>query len=229
MQIDYTGRQFTVTPALRKQAEEGMARIAKILTRIVSVHVILSAEKYRHCAELTVKTRQQSIVGISESTSMDTALREALEKAETQAIRHKKKIQSVKRQPKAEKIADEQLLARPRRAVPSATESAGENGHASESSNGRSNGVKTNGKRSIPARQPVLPVTVHTFPAKAPIPEPHVVRSIDSVALRPMSLEEAVKEAEFRDREVFVFRNNNGNLCVLHRKRDGKMELIEAP
>jgi putative sigma-54 modulation protein len=70
---------------------------------------------------------------------------------------------------------------------------------------------------------------VHTFPATRPIPEPHVVRSLDSVALRPMTIEEAVKEAEFRDREVFVFRNTQGTLCVLHRKRDGKMELIEAP
>jgi putative sigma-54 modulation protein len=62
-----------------------------------------------------------------------------------------------------------------------------------------------------------------------PIAEPHVVRSLDSVALRPMTLEEAVKEAEFRDRDVFVFRDNEGNVKVLHRKRDGKMELIEAP
>jgi putative sigma-54 modulation protein len=75
----------------------------------------------------------------------------------------------------------------------------------------------------------VLPVTVHSFPAKVPIQEPHVVRSLDSVALRPMTLEEAVKEAEFRDREVFVFRDHSGSLKVLHRKRDGKMELIEAP
>jgi putative sigma-54 modulation protein len=44
-----------------------------------------------------------------------------------------------------------------------------------------------------------------------------------------MTLEEAVKEAEFRDREVFLFRNLQGTLLVLHRKRDGKMELIEAP
>jgi putative sigma-54 modulation protein len=75
----------------------------------------------------------------------------------------------------------------------------------------------------------MLPVTVHTFPATRPIPEPHIVRSADSVALRPMTIEEAVKEAEFRDRDVFVFRNMQGTVCVLHRKRDGKMELIEAP
>jgi putative sigma-54 modulation protein len=34
---------------------------------------------------------------------------------------------------------------------------------------------------------------------------------------------------EFRDREVFVFRDHAGQVRVLHRKKDGKMELIEVP
>ena len=54
-------------------------------------------------------------------------------------------------------------------------------------------------------------------------------RRADSVSFKPLSLEEAVKEAEFRDREVFVFRDLEGRVKVLHRKKDGKMELIEAP
>ena len=70
---------------------------------------------------------------------------------------------------------------------------------------------------------------VHSFPSHSPLPEPHVVRSIDAVAMRPMSREEAVKEAAFRDRDVFVFRDQGGQAMVLHRKRDGKMELIEIP
>ncbi len=72
-------------------------------------------------------------------------------------------------------------------------------------------------------------MTVHSFPTTTPVHEPHVTRSTDSVALRPMTIEEAVKEAEFRDRDVFVFRDNTGSVKVLHRKRDGKMGLIEAP
>ena len=63
----------------------------------------------------------------------------------------------------------------------------------------------------------------------SPLAEPHLVRSKDGVALRPMTLEEAVKEAAFRDRDVFVFRDHGGQAMVLHRKRDGKMELIEVP
>ena len=72
-------------------------------------------------------------------------------------------------------------------------------------------------------------MVVHKFPAVAKSTEVHLVRSDEAVALRPMSLEEAIKEAHFRDRDVFVFRDPKGKVMVLHRTRDGKMELIEAP
>jgi putative sigma-54 modulation protein len=220
MQIEYTGRQVTVTRPLRTLAETGIERIAKILGKMTSVHVILSASKYRQTAEVTIKTRLSKIVGIAESNNMQASLREALDKAETQAIRARKKLQAKKRQPKEEKITAEPQLLRPRRPAKPATPvaAAAENASpASPKSNGNGRGKQ------------MIPVTVHSFPARTPVQEPHIIRSTDSVALRPMTLEEAVKEAEFRDRDVFVFRDNEGGVKVLHRTRDGKMELIEAP
>ena len=47
--------------------------------------------------------------------------------------------------------------------------------------------------------------------------------------MNPMTIEEAVKDAEFRDRDLLVFRDPAGDLYVLHRKRDGQMELVEIP
>jgi len=214
MQIEYTGRQVTITKALRAQADAGIERIAKILGKVTSAHVILSATKYRQTAEVTVRTRLTKIVGVSESPNMETSLREALIRAETQAIRARKKIQAKKRQPKEEKVTAEPQLLRPRKPAKVAA-SDEEAPAAPKNGNGR-------GKE-------IIPVTVHSFPASSPVHEPHLTRSTDSVALRPMTLEEAVKEAEFRDRDVFVFRDNEGGVKVLHRKRDGKMELIEAP
>jgi putative sigma-54 modulation protein len=217
MPVECTGRQVVITPPLRSLAEEGVDRIARILGKISSAHVVLTAEKYRQIAEVTVKARACTLVALCESTiSMETALREALIKTEHQATRHKDKQRSQKRQPKPEKQLVEPAVARSGR------------GGAAESRDAKAaapNGA-SNGKGHAP---PSIPVTVHSFPARVPITEPHVVRSVDSVALRPMTLEEAVKEAEFRDRDVFVFRDNEGNVKVLHRKRDGKMELIEAP
>jgi putative sigma-54 modulation protein len=79
------------------------------------------------------------------------------------------------------------------------------------------------------AERPTVSILVHKFPAVARTTEVHLVHATDSVALRPMTLEEAIKEAHFRDRDVFIFRDPKGKLLVLHRTRDGKMELIEAP
>jgi putative sigma-54 modulation protein len=149
---------------------------------------------------------------------MEIALREAIAKAETQAIRYKDRLRAKKRQPKEEKAHEDSQLTRMRRTGRAITAAAEPETIA------QANAASSNGRS-----KPAAPVTVHSFPAKTPIAEPHVVRSIDSIAMRPMSLEEAVKEAEFRDRDVFVFRDNHGGIKVLHRKRDGKMELIEVP
>lgn len=74
-----------------------------------------------------------------------------------------------------------------------------------------------------------VPIVVHKFPSVAKTTEVHLIRTIDAVAMRPMTLEEAIKEVHFRDRDVFIFRDPKGKLMVLHRTRDGKMELIETP
>jgi putative sigma-54 modulation protein len=44
-----------------------------------------------------------------------------------------------------------------------------------------------------------------------------------------MTIEEAIKDAEFRDRDLLIFRNPSGDMFVLHRRRDGQMELVEIP
>jgi putative sigma-54 modulation protein len=208
MNVEYTGRQTTVTKKLKLQTEAGLERITKIVGSSGSVHIILSKDKYRHNAEITVQTRHHKLVASCEATEMEVALHDALVKIERQAIRHKKKFGTIKRHPKADvKGVNGEAAATPapRRAV----------------------AVKVATKSSVGRK--AVPMLVHSFPSHSPLKEPHVVRSADGVALRPMSLEEAVKEAAFRDRDVFVFRDHEGQAMVLHRKRDGKMELIEVP
>ena len=207
MDVEYTGRQTTITKKLKLQAEAGLARITKIVGNSGIVHVTLSSDKYRRIAEITVQTKHLNLVARCEGTEMDEALRDTLEKIERQAIRQKKKFGTIKRHPKSEVKGDAA------EAVTSAVRKTVALKIATKSSTGRK----------------AVPMLVHTFPSHSPLAEPHVVRSTDGVALRPMSVEEAVKEAAFRDRDVFVFRDYGGQAMVLHRKRDGKMELIEVP
>jgi putative sigma-54 modulation protein len=207
MDVEYTGRQTTITKKLKLQTEEGIAAITKIVGNSGSVHVILSRDKYRQIAEVTVQTKHHKLVARCEATEMEVALHDALAKIEQQAIRHKKKYGTIKRHPKSDVKSGAAEVAAP----------AGR----------KTTTVKVATKTSVGRK--AVPMLVHSFPSHSPLSEPHVVRSTDGVALRPMSLEEAVKEAAFRDRDVFVFRNHGGQAMVLHRKRDGKMELIEVP
>ena len=209
MDVEYTGRQFRIIKKYKTQTEAGLERIAKVVGEAASVHVILTADKYRQIAEVTLKTRTAQLVAKCESTEMETALHDALNKVEKQAIRQKQKKTTEKRHSKAD---IKSVASREAEGLPETVELEPAQ-KATKTTVGRK----------------VVPMVVHSFPSRSPIPEPHVVRSPDSVALRPMSLEEAVKEAEFRDRDVFVFRDAKGQAMVLHRKRDGQMELIEVP
>ena len=208
MDVEYTGRQTTITKKFKLQTEAGLTRIVKIVGSSGSVHVILSTDKYRKIADLTVQTRNHKLVARCEATDMEIALRDALVKIEQQAIRHKKKYGTIKRHPKADVKGVGAEAAAPVARKANTT-------------------VKVATKSGVGRK--AVPMLVHSFPSHSPLAEPHVVRSTDGVALRPMSLEEAVKEAAFRDRDVFVFRDHGGHAMVLHRKRDGKMELIEVP
>jgi len=67
MNVEFTGRQYEVTPAVRKQIEHGLSKIEKILGKTFDTHVILSAAKKRHIAEITVTIRNNSLVGVAEA------------------------------------------------------------------------------------------------------------------------------------------------------------------
>ncbi len=56
----------------------------------------------------------------------------------------------------------------------------------------------------------------------------HIVPAQEAMAQDPMTLEEAVKEAEFRNQQVFVFRDLGGHVKVLHCSGDGLVRLIEV-
>jgi len=84
-------------------------------------------------------------------------------------------------------------------------------------------------RRSGLAENTTVSVLVHKFPSVARTTEVHLVHAKDSVALRPMTLEEAIKEAHFPRQRCFRIPRSLRQIVVLHRTRDGKMELIEAP
>ena len=196
MNVEYTGRQFEITPAIRKEVESGLNKLTKILGDNFKSKVILTAEKQRRIAEITISRRTHPIVAIAESVDMTLALGEAMENIERQVLKFNGRRRDTKRVAKSKW----------KREAPE---------------------IETEMAVGATATTAV-PVVVHKFPARSRTSEAHLVLNHDSVASRPMTVEEAIKECEFRDREVFVFRDKANRVKVLHRTKDGKLELIEA-
>jgi putative sigma-54 modulation protein len=205
MNVEYTGRQYVVTNTIRQEVETGLAKIRKILGDRFETKVILAVEKHRHKAEITISPRNGPLVGLAQAKDMTIAVNQALDHLEKQAVKYKTRWQSKKRSArKSEEVKK------------------WNGGHAPPNQEDVQTLVGLSEKTAVP-------VMVHKYPAVARTTEVHLVRTNDAVAMRPLTLEEAIKEAHFRDRDVFVFRDPKGKVMVLHRTRDGKMELIEAP
>jgi putative sigma-54 modulation protein len=210
MNVEYTGRHYEVTPANRKEVEAGLSKIRKILRDRFEANVVLAVEKRRHKAEITINSRVGPLVGLAQAREMNLAIGEALEHLEKQALKNKTRIITRKRHGHKNKKWNGEAKPEPTAEVAAV---------AAVSSSSSSSSVSSSS----------VSMVVHRFPVTAKSTEVHIVRSDEAVALRPMTLEEAIKEAHFRDRDVFVFRDRKGKLMILHRTRDGKMELIEAP
>ena len=204
MNVDYAGRQIDITPKIRKEVEAGLAKLAKIVGDNCSSKVIITAEKQRRIvAEITLTRRTRKLVGLGESTDALAAIDEALNHIEKQALKLNTRKRDVKRA-----------------APPTWKRGVSEVAESPEPEMAMAVGT---------AAVTAVPVVVHKFPARTRMAEAHLVKSQEAVALQPMTIEEAVKECEFRDREVFVFRDRNGTVRVLHRRKDGKLGLIEVP
>lgn len=198
MDSELTGRKVKITKDLRKMAQDGLARIEKIVGRGASAHVVFSSQKHAEIAEVTVNARHHKVIGVSEAPELNIALRTALEKAEKQAIRWKKTRVENKR--RAEPIGAVLPPVSDSQAGPEASADS----RKSTFGNGKPPGLK---KRA----------------------GVHVVRAPEAMAQWPMTIEEAVKEAESGDRQVMVFRDLAGDVKVLHCAGDGIVRLIEVP
>jgi putative sigma-54 modulation protein len=185
-----------------------MDRIGRMLGRNATASITFSAQRHTQIVELTVQARQQKIAATGKATSADAALRQAMEHAENQARKFRDRRMSGKRLPKDEKELTAPPVARPKVRMALVEE----------------------GAEAKPSRSKArTSIAVHSFPVRSTVVEPHILKNGEAFALRPMTIEEAVKEAEFRDRDLLIFHDASGEMYVLHRRRDGQMELVEIP
>lgn len=208
MEVEFTARQVSVPKALRAQAAQGLERVARILGRTARASVTCRAQRHLQIVELNIKARVQTIEAAGKADTLESALRIAIQHAENQALRYRDRQFERKRLPKLEKELAAPPVAHPKRGAQ--PEIPSDNGKLTRAR------VKTS-------------IAVHSFPASTTVVEPHILSSGEAIAVKPMTIEEAVKDCEFRDRDLLIFRNRAGDLYVLHRRRDGQIELVEVP
>jgi len=97
MNVEFTGRHYEVTPTIRKSVETGLTKIHKILGDKFDTKVILAIEKRRHKAEITITPRNGPLVSEAQAGDMKSAVNEALEHLEKQAVKYKTRWRSKKR------------------------------------------------------------------------------------------------------------------------------------
>ena len=100
MAIDFTGRQVEISPDLRRFTQDRLRRIARLLGGQFDLHVILTAEKHRRIAELTLKFHDHTVVGIAETSDLRTSINGAIDKLARQSVRLLERRRTSKRRPK---------------------------------------------------------------------------------------------------------------------------------
>jgi putative sigma-54 modulation protein len=91
MNIEFVGRHVALDDRIRKQAEEKIGRIAKLLREPVEVHVTLESEKFRQMAEVRVRQRRGELLAREEATDLGEALNLAVDKIDGQARRRRER------------------------------------------------------------------------------------------------------------------------------------------
>jgi putative sigma-54 modulation protein len=91
MKIEYTGRQTEISEEMQRLAERKLQKVSKALPRMTSAHVILTADKHRLIAEVSVHSRNLDLSAVGESTNPRLSISTAMDKLLRQAQRQQAK------------------------------------------------------------------------------------------------------------------------------------------
>lgn len=92
MDITVTFRRTEPSEALKVYAEEKVSKVKKYLDVPVEAHIVLSVEKFRHQADVTLTVNGTRIKAIEETGDMYSAIDQVMDKVEKQVKRHLSKI-----------------------------------------------------------------------------------------------------------------------------------------
>lgn len=93
MKIEYTGRNFNVSPAIKKHINEHFKKVEEFLNGTDKAHIILSVEKHhRHVAEIVVNWHHHALTATADTADMYLSSTQAIDKLRRQIIKLRGKI-----------------------------------------------------------------------------------------------------------------------------------------
>ncbi len=96
MQISVSFRNVDPSEHLKGYAETRMARFKKYMEEPVEIHLVLSIQKFRHTADVTISANGIKIKAQEETGDLYSAIDMVLDKIEKQIKRHREKIKEHK-------------------------------------------------------------------------------------------------------------------------------------
>ena len=99
MQISITARHFEVAPGLRQFAMQRLEKLQKFANDIHTIHVVVSQERARFEAEITMRLNGSQLVSTETHGEAGAAIELAAHRLEEQLRRHKERRIAQKQRP----------------------------------------------------------------------------------------------------------------------------------
>src|SRR3546814_12483848 len=99
MNLSISGRHLEVTPAIHEYVMNKMARVARHFDNVINTQVMLSVERLKHSAEITMRLRGKDIHCEATDENLYSAIDSLAAKNDRQVIKYKRKIQNHPNQP----------------------------------------------------------------------------------------------------------------------------------
>ena len=93
MQIQFTGHNMDITPALRSFTEEKLSKLEHHFDKIMQINIVFNVEKLLQIVEGTIFIAKNEIYAHAESESMYTSIDQLIDKLDSQLIKQKGKKQ----------------------------------------------------------------------------------------------------------------------------------------
>ncbi len=107
MNIEITGRHMEVTDSMKQHVEKTLEKVRGHFDKPMNVEVVLTIEKHRHVADITLNANGVRVHAEEESPDMYTSVDAAVEKIDRQV----RKIKDRRKKFKPEKLADAEAAA----------------------------------------------------------------------------------------------------------------------